>query len=209
MPRPIGWLPEELAFIEERKEWPRADLHKAFVWQFRRPEVTQKALSSLCKRKGWLTGRTGCFEKGAIPVNKGKKGGPVHPNAARTTFKKGQRPKNAQEVGYETIDRDGYVKICVDEPNPWTGSPTHMAFKHRWLWEKANGPVPKDHALKCLDGNKLNTDPSNWELVPRSLLPRLNGRFGRDYDSAPAELKPLILAVAKLEHAAREKRRGK
>jgi hypothetical protein len=35
-------------------------------------------------------------------------------------------------------------------------------------------------ALKCLDGNKQNTDPSNWEAVPRALLPRLAGgnRYG-------------------------------
>jgi hypothetical protein len=65
-------------------------------------------------------------------------------------------------------------------------------------------PIPKGHRLKCLDGNKLNADLSNWELVPVGLLPRLNGRFGRGYDEAPAELKPAIMAVAKLEHRVRE-----
>lgn len=37
----------------------------------------------------------------------------------------------------------------------------------------------------------------------------LNGRFGRDYDTAPSELKPTILAIAKLEHKARELRGAK
>jgi hypothetical protein len=60
----------------------------------------------------------------------------------------------------------------------------------------------------ALDGNKQNTDPSNWELIPRALLPRLGGRFGRDYDNAPDALKPTIMAVAKLEHAARSKTRS-
>jgi hypothetical protein len=32
----------------------------------------------------------------------------------------------------------------------------------------------------------------------------LNGRFGRNYDGASAEAKPTILAIAKLEHKARE-----
>ena len=41
-----------------------------------------------------------------------------------------------------------------------------------------------------------------------ALAPRLNGRFGRGYDTAPPELKPTILAIAKLEHAARIKRKG-
>jgi hypothetical protein len=61
--------------------------------------------------------------------------------------------------------------------------------------------------LKCLDGNRLNTAPSNWEAVSRALLPRLaGGRHKKHvpYDEAPNELKPTILAVAKLEHAVRE-----
>ena len=52
----------------------------------------------------------------------------------------------------------------------------------------ADGPVPDGHRLKCLDGDKTNCDPSNWEAVPMALAPRLNGRFGRGYDTAPAEL---------------------
>lgn len=63
--------------------------------------------------------------------------------------------------------------------------------------------------LKCLDGDKLNCAPSNWIAVPQGMLPRLNGNSGRDYDKAPAELKPTILAIAKLEHKAREARKGK
>jgi hypothetical protein len=69
-------------------------------------------------------------------------------------------------------------------------------------WEEANGPVPAGYVLKSREGNRQNTDPANWELVPRAILPRLNGRFGRNYDSAPSELKPTIMVVAKLEHAA-------
>jgi hypothetical protein len=67
-----------------------------------------------------------------------------------------------------------------------------------------NGPIPPKHVLKCLDGNKLNTDPSNWEAIPQGILPLLNGRHSRAYDDAPAELKPTILALAKLRHAARQ-----
>jgi hypothetical protein len=48
-----------------------------------------------------------------------------------------------------------------------------------------------------------NTDPDNWALIPRALLPRLNGVHGRGYDEAPADLKPAILAVTTLEHTAR------
>jgi hypothetical protein len=60
--------------------------------------------------------------------------------------------------------------------------------------------------LKC-KGDPANADPANWEAVPRGLLPRLNGKAsrGRNYDKAPDELKPTIMAVAKLEHRLHEK----
>ncbi|QIG80073.1 hypothetical protein [Stakelama tenebrarum] len=48
--------------------------------------------------------------------------------------------------------------------------------------------------------------PDNWTMIPRAMLPRLNGRFGRNYDAAPTDLKPTILAIAELEHRAREAR---
>ena len=203
----IGWLDEELAWIEANRTRPRAELHSAFCLRFGRKDVSQETLRSLCKRKGWLTGRTGRIPPGSVPPNKGKRM-PFNPNSAATQFRKGQRPHTAKDVGHESIDKDGYVRICVAEPNPWTGASTRMVPKHRWLWEQKHGPVPEGCALKCLDGNKRNTDPANWEAVPRELLPRLNGRFGRGYDAAPAEIKPVIMATAKLEYAARVLRNG-
>ena len=76
-------------------------------------------------------------------------------------------------------------------------------MKHRWLWEKQHGAIPADMVLKCLDSDKSNTDPSNWTLVSRAMLPRLAGRWSIAYDDAPAELKPLILNTAKLEQQVR------
>lgn len=199
----IEYLPEELAWIEARKDWPRRELHAAFCSRFGRKDVSLSNLKSLCKRRRWMTGRTGCFPPGAIPPNKGKKG-QHSAGCEKSWFKKGQRPINKHDVGYESIDINGYVMICIDQPNPWTGAATRMVHKHRWLWEKANGPVPEGHRLKCLDADKLNTDPANWEAIPFALAPRLNGPFGRGYDAAPAELKPVIMAVTKLEYAARQ-----
>jgi hypothetical protein len=37
----------------------------------------------------------------------------------------------------------------------------------------------------------------------------LDGRFGRGFETAPAALKPIILAATELEHAAREAKKGK
>ncbi|WP_319413915.1 HNH endonuclease signature motif containing protein [uncultured Cohaesibacter sp.] len=158
---------------------------------------------SLCTRKGWKTGRTGRIEKGNVPANKGKKM-PFNPNSARTQFKKGHLPHNTHYLGHERVSKDGYVEISIDETNPHTGYERRYVLKHKWAWEKENGPLPEDMCLKCLDGNRQNCVPENWEAIPRAMLPRLNGRYGRGFDQAEPEIKPVILAVTKLEHKAKQ-----
>lgn len=202
--RAIEYSDAELFWIQDNSKRQRREAHAEFVELWNRPDVSLSNFNALCKRNGWMTGRTGCFAKGQAAHNKGKKM-PFNPNSARTQFKKGRLPHNTRGAGHERIDsKDGYVIMIVDEPNPWTGAKTRPVHKHRYLWEKLNGPVPEGHRLKCLDGDKTNTDPSNWEAIPAAMAPRLNGRFGRGYDDAPAELKPTIMLTAKLEHAARE-----
>lgn len=203
----IPYTEEELAYIEAGRTMPRRELHRWFVWTFDRDDVTVDHIRSLCKRKGWWTGQTGQFAKGAVPANKGKKM-PYNPKRAATQFKPGHRPANSKYAGHERVNRDGYVEISIKETNPHTGFERRYVHKHRHLWEKKNGPVPEGYALKCLDGNKQNTDPSNWQAIPRAMLPRLNGIHGRGYDAAPAELKPSILAVTELEHRVRCNRKG-
>lgn len=166
-------------------------------------------VKALCTRKGWKTGRSGCFEKGAVPPNKGKKM-PFNPNSARTQFKKGQRPSNTKRPGDEYISsKDGYTYLCIPETNPHTGFEHRFVLKHRYLWERENGPIPADHCLKSIDGNKQNCDPANWLCIPRALLPRLSGRWSINYNDAPDELKPILLAAARLQHAARTRRRAR
>jgi len=197
--RSIPYSREELEFIAARRDLPRRELHEAFVREFGREDVSLTNLNALCKRKGWLTGRTGRFDAGHVPANKGKSM-PFNANSARHWFRKGHLPHNTKYAGHERVSKDGYVEISIEETNPHTGFERRYVLKHRWLWEKANGPVPDGMALKCRDGNRQNTDPANWKLIPRALLPRLGGRYGRGYDAAPAEIKPSIMAVAELEH---------
>lgn len=199
----IRYSTAELRFVSALRDLPRRTLHQAFAILFERDDVSLAAIKALCSRKGWSTGRDGRFGKGHVPANKGQPF-PFNANQARTQFQKGNRPPNTKYAGHERISKDGYVEISIEETNPHTGFERRYVAKHRLLWERANGPVPEGHALKCLDGDKLNTDPSNWKAIPRAMLPRLNGRFGRGYDAAPAALKPTILAIAELEHRARE-----
>lgn len=213
--RVISYSAAELAWIEANSTRPRAEAHAEFVAEFARPDVTPSNYAALCKRKGWLTGRNGKFERGQISWNKGRPcadgAGGRHPNAKATQFGKGHVPANIKPMGDERKDKYGYIEVKVPVANPYTGHSTRYIHKHRWNWEQVNGPLPKGMALKCLDGDRQNCDPANWIAVPRALLPRLaGGRWGRiPYDQAPAEIRPALLAIAKLEHAARERHKGK
>lgn len=141
-----------------------------------------------------------------MPFNFGKTR-PFNANSARTQFKKGGVPPNVKYLGHERVSKDGYVEISVAETNPHTGYGRRYVLKHKHLWEQLHGPVPAGHALKCLDGNRLNTDPSNWTPVSRGLMPLLNGRWGPNYDQAAPELKPVLLTLAKLKQARGRRKR--
>lgn len=193
----------ELAWVKRNRGLSQKELHLQFCERFQRKDISIDNLKRLRWRKGWKTGRNGKFVPGQVPPNKGKKR-PYNANSASTYFKKGHAPANQNPIGHERIDaKDGYCYIKIDEINPHTGFQGHYVHKHRHLWEKANGSIPEDMVLKCLDGDKLNTDPSNWKCIDRAMLPRLNGRFGRGYDKAPTEIKPTIMVIAELEHKTR------
>jgi hypothetical protein len=198
---------EEMDWLEANRTLSLKECHRQFVETFHREDITEGKLRSLRKNAKLKTGRTGHFQKGQAPWSKGKKLG-NNPGSARTQFRKGQQPHNYEGAGHESVGDDGYIWIVTDQRNPWTGAATWRVHKHRWLWEQKNGPVPEGHALKCLDGNRLNTDPANWECVPKGMLPRLNGVSVTTipYDAAPDELKPTIMAAAKVAQRVHERR---
>ncbi|HRE44077.1 MAG TPA: HNH endonuclease signature motif containing protein [Terricaulis sp.] len=206
--RYIPYSVEEMAWLKANRKMVISEYAAAFNARFGR-DVSPKNLHALRKRQGWKTGRTGCFPKGNAPYNKGKPH-PARGRSAETQFKPGVRQGAASKlykpIGTERLCKDGYLERKVHD-----GMPLRSRWRavHLIRWEEINGPVPDGHCLKCLDGNRLNTDPENWLLIPRALLPRLvPGKHGQgiDYDAAPAELKPAILATAKLKHAARTKK---
>jgi hypothetical protein len=132
--------------------------------------------------------------------------GSMHPNSIATRFKQGHGGTNNVPMWSERRDsKDPYLYIKVPIINPHTGAFGHFVHKHRWMWEQRNGPIPAGYALKCRTSDKTNCDPSNWCLVRRGVLPRLNGIHGRDYEAAPDELKPLILASAMVAQKAAER----
>jgi len=194
----------EIAFLKANETTPRTELTVAFNKRFGR-NISRDNIKAKCTRMGLKTGRTGCFAKGSIPPNKGKKGW-YAPGSEKGWFKKGTIPSNQRPMGSERTDsKDGYVYIKIDIINPYTGHQGHFVPKHRYLWESQNGPIPDGHFLKCLDGDRLNTEPSNWECLPNGMKPRLvAGHAGQDYDNAPDDLKPTIMVTAKIAQRVHE-----
>ncbi|WP_120510931.1 HNH endonuclease signature motif containing protein [Photobacterium salinisoli] len=183
-------------FIRLNSALPHQELTDMFNQEFG-TALSRPAISAYCKRYGFLTGRTGCFEKGAKPWNTGTKGA-VKPNSG--CFKPGVKPKNFKPVGHERIcSKDGYVLIKTDQVNPYTGASTSYRFKHLVVWEQAHGPVPKGHILRFKDGDKTNCELSNLECVSQAVNLRMNQN---EVAKLPAELMETGRLISKLEVAA-------
>lgn len=184
----IIYTQEELGFIKKHSTLPRKELWIKFNETFNK-NINKKTLASLCKKKGWLTGRTGCFVKGQEPVNKGTKG---LMKANKTSFKKGCKPHNATKIGYERISKYGHIEVKVAKPNVFR-------FKHRLVWEKHNGKIPKGLVVVFKDENPKNLAIENLEMLTRlELLQRNHLKIKQ----APAQLKPSLKLMAKLKATA-------
>jgi len=213
------WRPEDDALLRELyPDTPTADVgerlgrsplsvyNRAAKFGLRKSAAYLASPAACRLRRGDNIGAPHRFTKGHVPANKGLRRPGWSPGRMKTTqFKKGERRgvavKLYKPIGSERLSKEGYPERKIHD-----GLPLQSRWRavHLIRWEAINGPVPKGMALKNLDGDRLNTDPSNFALIPRALLPRLNGKSGRHYDTAPAELKPIIMAIAKLEHAAQK-----
>lgn len=155
-------------------------------------------------RRGDNVGAEYRFKKGQVPANKGLKG-VTYEGCIATQFKKGHRGGRAQEIyqpiGAERISKDGYLQRKVNDDMPlqkrWRGV-------HIIVWEEANGPLPKGHAVVFKDGNKQHITMDNLELVTRGELMRRNS-YHTNYPKEIAQLIQLRGALnRKINHASRK-----
>jgi len=190
------YTPEQAAFI--RDNYPGrgvAELTALFNARFGAGK-TERQIKTFVHNRGITSGRTGRFEKGNRPWNAGTRGQKLTgPN--RGSFKKGSAPPNRKPLGAERIcKKDGFVLVKVAEKNPYTGFATRYKHKHVHVWEKSHGPVPEGKVVAFRDGNKRNCALGNLMLLSRAELLRLNRHR---YKEAPGQIKPSVLALARLE----------
>lgn len=108
----------------------------------------------------------GQFKRGEHPWNKGLHYD-VGGNSARTRFKPGNRPHTWQPIGHVRLTKDGYLQRKTAD----TGyTPRDYVFIHHLVWRMHGNTVPPGHALVFRDGDKLNVDINNLELVTRAEL---------------------------------------
>ena len=165
--------------------------------EFNKEFESQKTFSQIrcfTKNHGIKSGRSGHYNTGGIPWNKGTKG-VCKPNSG--SFKKGRMPKEIKPLGHERVCTiDGYILVKIAEPNPYTKSQTRYKAKHVVVWEKENGKAPPGMVVTFKDSNKLNCSLENLIIVSKAEMLYLNQH---GYKDLPNELRPSMLAMAKLE----------
>ena len=141
------------------------------------------------------------FKKGNVPHNKGKKMPPeLYAKASRTMFKKGHKPHNTRKDGDISLrgDKSGraYKYIRISEAN-WQ-------LLHRVVWEYHNGKIPKGHNVIFKDGNTMNCNIENLELVSNAENMKRNS-FMNNY---PEDIQKLIQLKGALNRQINKRRKN-
>ena len=175
------------------------EIQKTFTEKFGW-EITLGQIKSYIGNHNLNTGRTGRFEKGLIPANKGQKMSPeIYEKCKGTMFQKGNVPVNHRPVGSERITKDGYIEVKIAEPNKWR-------LKHLIIWEEANGPVPPKHCIFFMDNDRTNVTLDNLRVIPRSQLLIMNGRRG--FSGHDRDSNEVALTAAQLTEKINQIKRG-
>jgi hypothetical protein len=193
------WTDEEIELLKATyPDQPSADIaralerdvqtiyHKAASLGLKKSDEYLASPAACRLRRGDNVGQNTRFSKGHTPFNKGVKGlTGNHPNTRKTQFTKGTVSPNWRPVGSERVTRDGYIEVKIAE------GMFQWRLKHRVVWEQANGPIPKGHAVVFRDRDRTNCEIENLMLVTRRFL--MNQNTLHNY---PEPLKGLIHQMA-------------
>jgi hypothetical protein len=147
-----------------------------------------------------VAGKKNRFGKGHQPVNKGGKMDPaLYEKVKHTFFKKGHLPHNA-------ADADGVITVRTDTKTKRVYKYIRLSLGtwlpyHQHLWETQHGKLPEGHCLWFKDGNSLNCELSNLELISRVEAMQRNTiqRFPQELQEVIRLTKKLNRTILKLE----------
>lgn len=181
---------------------------------------TKEQIKGYYARNKLDSGLTGHFEKGHIPVNKGKRRDEfMSPEAQekcrKTQFKKGHIPHNGGlpvgtiRLRHDHMNRPGskpYYWEKIAQPNTWR-------LKHQLVWEEHNGPVPDGCIITFANGDTLDYRPENLVLTTKAQNAVRNrlGLKSVDKESAEAfnEIANLRISISKAKRKAKKDVRKK
>lgn len=180
----IYTVEEKRFFIEYTPGHTYKEIQEEFCRVFNW-DITLSQVKGCVKRSGSQTGYTGRFQKGQVPQNKGVKG-IRYAGTEKTWFPKGNIPHNTKPVGFESIRNNykknqKYVYVKVAEPNEWR-------MKHLLVWEEHYGKIEKGFNIIFLDGNTLNTDIDNLQMVSKATHAVMNKNSLRYKDKESTEV---------------------
>ena len=141
------------------------------------------------------------FKPGHTPHNKGKQiSAEIYEKVAPTMFKKGNKPHNTKPNGTINIraDKSGrlyqYIKI----------KDCQWELLQRYVWTQANGEIPPGSVVIFLDGNYLNCDISNLQVISRR-----ENMARNTIQRYPAELQEVMKLTCKLKRKTNGKQQTK
>ena len=141
------------------------------------------------------------FKPGHTPHNKGKQmDAEIYEKVEATMFKKGNKPFNTKAVGTINVRSDAkgrlyqYIKI----------KDSHWELLQRYVWTQANGEIPPGSVVIFLDGNYLNCELNNLQVISRreNMARNTIQRF-------PAELQEIMKLTSKLKRKTNGKQQTK
>jgi len=141
------------------------------------------------------------FKPGHTPHNKGKQiSAEIYEKVAPTMFKKGNKPANTKPNGTINVRADSsgrlyqYIKI----------KDCQWELLQRHVWAQANGEIPTGSVVIFLDGNYLNCELSNLQVISRkeNMARNTIQRF-------PAELQEIMKLTSKLKRKTNGKQQTK
>ena len=208
----IAWL---------RAFWPRYtrdQTHRMFNDRFGTTFTKRQICTAAKNHDCGFSAFDGRYKKGSVPANKGRKGY-YPPGSEKGWFKKDQTPVNTRPTYSERVDHIGdddhktpVLMIKIPGAAPYASQrlagahqTTRWIRKAVWIWERHNGPVPHGHAILQLNGDFTNCEPSNLQLVPKSVLARLNAYHsvkpaGPDANPARVRIAQIRDTLAKRKH---------